>query len=80
MLLPCNLYTHNGGRKVTTANLQTFYLQTSYETFYHIVFLEVCQSYEITPIGSHIKKITYVGKPSKNFLLLWEKELGACSI
>ena len=52
-------------------------LEKSYETFYHIIFLEVCPSYEITPMGFHIKKIPCVGKPSKNFLLMWEKELVA---
>ena len=52
-------------------------LEKFYGTFYHIVFLEVCQSYQITPIGFHIKKTPCVGKPSKNFLLLWEKELSA---
>ena len=25
-------------------------LEKSYETFYHVVFLEVCKSYGITPI------------------------------
>ena len=34
-------------------------LEKPYETFYHVVFLEVCKSYGIT----------------KNFLLLWEEEL-----
>ena len=48
-------------------------LEKSYETFYHIIFLKVCQS--ITPISFHIKKTPCVGKPNKNFLLLWEKEL-----
>ena len=52
-------------------------LEKSYETFYHIIFLEVCASYEITPMGFHIKKIPCVGKPSKNLLLMWEKELVA---
>ena len=42
-----------------------------------ISFLEVCQSYEITPICFHIKKTPYVGKPSFFLLLLWEKELVA---
>ena len=31
-------------------------LEKSYETFYHVVFLEVCKSYGITPIGFNIKK------------------------
>ena len=52
-------------------------LEKSYETFYYIVFLEVFQFYEIIPIGFYIKKTACVGKPSKNFLLLCEKELAA---
>ena len=52
-------------------------LEKSYEIFYHSLFLKVCKSYETTPIGLNMKKTACVGKPSKNFLLLWEKELAA---
>ena len=52
-------------------------LQKSYETFYHVVFPEVCNFYGINPIGFNIKKPSCVGKPSKTFLLLWKKELAA---
>ena len=52
-------------------------LEKSYETFYYIVFLEVCKPYGITPIGFNIKKTPCVGKPSKSFLLLWWKKLAA---
>ena len=52
-------------------------LEKSYETLYHVVFLEVCKSYGITPIGFNIKKTLCVGNPSKNCLLLWGKELAA---
>ena len=52
-------------------------LENSCETVYHVVSLEVCTSYEIAPIGLNIKKKPCVGKPSKNFLLLWENELAA---
>ena len=45
-------------------------LEKSYKTLYHVVFLEVCKSYGV-------KKTQCVGNPSKNFLLLWEKELTA---
>ena len=48
---------------------------TTFKTFYYIVFLEVCKSYGITPIGFNIKKTPCVGNPRKNFLLLWGKEL-----
>ena len=44
-------------------------LEKSYETFYHVVFLEVCKFVS--------KETSCVGKPNKNFLLLWEKELVA---
>ena len=52
-------------------------LEKSYETFYHCVFLEVFKLYGITPIGFNIKKTPCVGNTSKNFLLLWGKELAA---
>ena len=52
-------------------------LKKSCETFYHFVFLEVCTSYGITPIGFNIKKTPCVGKPSKKLLLLWGKKLAA---
>ena len=52
-------------------------LENSYETFYHKVFLEVCKSYGSAPIGFNIKKTPCAGKTSKNFQLLWEKELAA---
>ena len=54
---------------------QQIVLQKSYENFYHVVVLEVCKPYGITPIDFNIKKNPCVGKPSKNFLLLWGKEL-----
>ena len=44
-------------------------LEKSYEIFYHIVSLGVCQSYEIIPIGFHIKITPCAGKLCKNFLL-----------
>ena len=55
-------------------------LEKSYEAFYHIVFLEVCKSFEIIPTGFCIKKAPCVGNPSKNFLLLWERELAAAQL
>ena len=75
MLLPCNLYTRNGRRKVSTANLQRHR-----KVLWN--FLPCClpwsiKSYGISLIGFHIKKTPCVGKPSKNFLLLWRKELAA---
>ena len=51
-------------------------LEKSYETFY-VVFLEVCKSYGITPIGFNIKRRPCVGKPNKNFLFLCGKDLAA---
>ena len=55
-------------------------LEKSYETFYHVNFLEACKSYGITPIGFDFKKTPGAGKPSKKFLLLWEKELAAAQL
>ena len=52
-------------------------LEKSYETFDHVVFLEVCKSYGITLIGFNIKKTPGVCYPSNNFLLLSGKELAA---
>ena len=75
MLLPCNLYTRNGRKKVSTANLQRLG-----EVLWNLLpcFLSwSIKSYGITPIGFTIKKTPCVGKPSKNFLLLWWKELAA---
>ena len=46
-----------------------------YKSFYHIVFLEVCRSYEIIPDGLLISKKPCIGKPSDKFLNSWEKEL-----
>ena len=51
-------------------------LEKSYETFY-VVFLEVCKSYGITPIGFNIKRRPCVCKPNKNFLFLCGKDLAA---
>ena len=44
-------------------------LEKSYEAFYHIVFLQVCKSFEIIPTGFCIKKAPCVGNPSKNFFV-----------
>ena len=55
-------------------------MEKSYEAFYHIVFLELCKSLEIIPTGFCIKITPCVGNPSKNFLLLWERELAAAQL
>lgn len=52
-------------------------LENSSETFYHVLFLEVYKSYKITPVGFNIKKTLCVGKLSKKFFLLQQKELAA---
>ena len=44
------------------------------------MFLEVCKAFEIIPTGFCIKKAPCVGHPSKNFLLLWERELAAAQL
>ena len=56
------------------------FLEKSHETFYHVVFLEVCKSYGITPIGVNIKKTPCVDEPSKNFLLMQWKDLAAAQV
>ena len=49
---------------------QTYNILEKYsETFYHVVFVEICISYGITPTGFNIN----VAESSKNFLLLWEE-------
>ena len=62
MLLPGNLHAWNGRGKVTTANLQ--YLGEVLRNFYHVAFLKVCKTFEITPIGFNIKKTLGIGRPS----------------
>ena len=52
-------------------------LEKSYEILYHVVFLKVCMSNGVTPIGFNTKKTQCAGNPRKNVLLLWEKELAA---
>ena len=55
-------------------------LEKSYETFYHVVFLEVCKSYGITPIGFNIKKTPCVGKPIKNLFVVVGEGISGCSV
>ena len=55
-------------------------LEKSYETFYHVVFLEVCKTYRITLIGFNMKKTPCVDNPSKNFLVVVGEGISGCSV
>ena len=46
-----------------------------YLLFYHIVFLQVCSGYSITPDNFTGNKNPCIGKPSKKFRSDWEGEL-----
>ena len=47
---------------------QLFNLADAYKFFYHVIFLEVCKSYQIVPYGLHVEKEPCIGNPSKKFL------------
>ena len=75
LLFSCNFYTSNGRRKVTTVDLQ--YLG---EVLRNILLYCFSRSFPILWNHSnwfYIKKTPCADKPSKNFLLLCEKELAA---
>ena len=55
-------------------------LEKSYETFYDVVFLEVCKTYRITLIGFNMKKTPCVDNPSKNFLAVVGEGISGCSV
>ena len=46
-----------------------------YKSFYHVIFLEVCKSYQIVPDGLHVEKEPCIGNPSKKFLDAWKNQL-----
>ena len=46
-----------------------------YKSFYHVVFPEVCKSYQIVPGGLHVEKEPCIGNPSKKFLDVWKNQL-----
>ena len=46
-----------------------------YKSFYHVIFLEVCKSYQIVPDGLYVEKEPCIGNPSKNFLDAWKNQL-----
>ena len=75
LLFSCNFYTSNGRWKVTAVDLQ--YLG---EVLRNILLYCFSRSFPILWNHSnwfYIKKTPCVDKPSKNFLLLCEKELAA---
>ena len=48
--------------------------ESAYKTFYHIIFLEICKSYEIVPKGLYVKKDHCIGNPWTEFCNRWHKE------
>ena len=46
-----------------------------YESFYHLIFLEVWKSYQIVPDGFYVEKEPCIGNPSKKFLDAWKNQL-----
>ena len=46
-----------------------------YKSFYHVIFLEVCKSYQIVPDGLYVEKEPCIGNPSKRFLDAWKNQL-----
>ena len=46
-----------------------------YKRFYHIVFPEICKSFNLMPIGLEAKKKFCVGRTSKNFEEKWDTNL-----
>ena len=43
--------------------------------FYHVIFLEVCKSYQIVPDGFYFEKEPCLGNPRKKFLDAWNNQL-----
>ena len=43
--------------------------------FYHVIFLEVCKSYQIVADGLYVEKEPCIGNPSKKFLDAWKNQL-----
>ena len=46
-----------------------------YKSFYHIIFLETCKSFNLVPKGLRIKKQPCIGNRSNSFTSIWENEL-----
>ena len=46
-----------------------------YKSFYHIIFLETCKSFNLVPKGLQIKKQPCIGNRSNSFTSIWENEL-----
>ena len=45
------------------------------KSFYHIVLLEICKSFQLMPKGSDAKKKYFVGETSKDFEKKWDGNL-----
>ena len=46
-----------------------------YKSFYHVIFLEVCKSYQIVPDMLYVEKEPCIGNTSKKFLDAWKNQL-----
>ena len=54
-------------QKSTSQQLYNFE-EDVHKSFYHVIFLEVCKSYQIVPDGLYVEKEPCIGNPSKNQL------------
>ena len=55
---------------------QLFHLaEDVYKSFYHVIFLEVCKSYQIVPDGLYVEKEPCIGNSSKKVLDTWKNQL-----
>ena len=46
-----------------------------YQSLYHVIFLEVCKSYQFVSNGFYVEKEPCTGNPSKKFLDEWKNQL-----
>ena len=46
-----------------------------YKSFYYVIFLEVCKSYQNVPNGFYVEKEPCIGNPSQKFLDAWKNQL-----
>ena len=49
--------------------------ESMYKSFYHIVFLEICQSFGLLPKGLVPKKSFCIGHPSREFTEEWQSSV-----
>ena len=49
--------------------------EDAYKSFYHVIFLEVCKSYQFLSGGLYVEKEPCIDNPSKKFLDAWNNQL-----